>query len=478
MAEEDGGSSGDRGGGGPEPPARFVCAISLEVMSDPVMCRNGHNFERDALEAWLRYHGDPICPTCRTAMTFGDHFPNLALRENIAEWRAEQALRWPTQGSHHPQPERVRLIDARTGNLLTFTPAARGFLQYTVNRSSPRPPFSCLVFDGPRVLFKDITKVATLPANRWSPVLQQLLELAVQAGLTVEVVFPNSGSRNQLAFTVAGCCMPAHESSGSGSDPEVSTQPLPVGIDERSPEVHHDAAVGKDAGLAEGAYEDTSKQCPDSNGYEVNSQQRPTFTRAIFEGERIRFPEISRSVTLPLDEAGYLLEETWLLLRVARVQLTVQFVDPETGNMLVFQPAPQGGIVYTVNDQDARPPFKELWFEGARLRFRDIERSATLPAKEWQCTVEHLMQLAKVAGILPGVRFTDPESKNKLLFRVVRGGLQYHVNDAEPRPPFQKLRLDGCRLKFVDIDRSATLPSGEEAQVHSQLLSLLKFAGF
>merc|ERR1719183_3251588 len=84
--------------GSPELPSRFVCPISLEVMADPVMCRNGHNFERDALAAWVRGHGS--CPTCRVEIpTVADLYPNLALRENIAEWWAECAPREEESGS-------------------------------------------------------------------------------------------------------------------------------------------------------------------------------------------------------------------------------------------------------------------------------------------------------------------------------------------------------------------------------------------
>ena len=36
-----------------EPPDDFVCPITTEVMSDPVMAADGHAYERTAIERWL-----------------------------------------------------------------------------------------------------------------------------------------------------------------------------------------------------------------------------------------------------------------------------------------------------------------------------------------------------------------------------------------------------------------------------------------
>ena len=35
-------------------PDAFVCPISFELMRDPVMCADGHTYERDAIERWLQ----------------------------------------------------------------------------------------------------------------------------------------------------------------------------------------------------------------------------------------------------------------------------------------------------------------------------------------------------------------------------------------------------------------------------------------
>jgi len=416
-------------GAGAEIPSRFVCPISLEVMAEPVMCRNGHNFERDALAAWVRGHGS--CPTCRVEIpTVADLYPNLALRENIAEWWSVSAQE--NQGSaassstsspgHGPpqSSQRVLFVDSRTGNLLTFTTRPGGFLQYTVNGSNPRPPFRSLLFEGQTVHFLDIHKSAALPVSGWSGVVCQMLEIAAEVGIRPVVQFTDPETKNELAFTAVN------------------------------------------GGWMQ---------------YTVNGAERPPFKQMLFEGARVRFPDIDRSATLPANDWEYVLEEILQLVRMAGVQPAVQFVDPETTNELTFTAMPEGSLHYTVNGKDPRPPFRQLWFEGSKVKFSDIERSATLPTSDWSFVVEQMLLLAKACGIEPTVRFTDPETKNKLAFKAVPDGcLQYTVNGTDPRPPFRQLKFDEGKVKFLDINRSATLPTRETYKVCKQLMSLGKLA--
>lgn len=71
-----------------EPPDRHVCPITQEVMRDPVMDREGHNFEKEAIEAWLDRH--PDCPMGREPLQREGLFPNRALREEILEAQARR----------------------------------------------------------------------------------------------------------------------------------------------------------------------------------------------------------------------------------------------------------------------------------------------------------------------------------------------------------------------------------------------------
>ncbi|MEI6529720.1 MAG: U-box domain-containing protein [Candidatus Falkowbacteria bacterium] len=42
----------------PEIPNRFLCPITLDIMFDPVLAADGRNYERSAIERWLREHNN------------------------------------------------------------------------------------------------------------------------------------------------------------------------------------------------------------------------------------------------------------------------------------------------------------------------------------------------------------------------------------------------------------------------------------
>ena len=68
-----------------QPPLDFICPITTEVMSDPVMAADGHAYERTAIERWL-------ATKSTSPMTGGEleHMglsPHHMLRRMIREWR-------------------------------------------------------------------------------------------------------------------------------------------------------------------------------------------------------------------------------------------------------------------------------------------------------------------------------------------------------------------------------------------------------
>ena len=67
-----------------EPPHDFVCPITTEVMSDPVMAADGHAYERSAIERWLATKS--TSPLTGGALEHPYLTPNHMLRRQIREW--------------------------------------------------------------------------------------------------------------------------------------------------------------------------------------------------------------------------------------------------------------------------------------------------------------------------------------------------------------------------------------------------------
>ena len=66
------------------PPSEFLCPISLDTMRDPVLCEDGHTYERASISQWLA--ANPTSPTTRQPMSLANIRPNYALRTAIDRW--------------------------------------------------------------------------------------------------------------------------------------------------------------------------------------------------------------------------------------------------------------------------------------------------------------------------------------------------------------------------------------------------------
>ena len=62
----------------------FLCPITQDIMTDPVIGPDGHTYERSAIEAWLN-SGHNRSPMTREPMTSRNLIPNIALRNLIQE---------------------------------------------------------------------------------------------------------------------------------------------------------------------------------------------------------------------------------------------------------------------------------------------------------------------------------------------------------------------------------------------------------
>jgi len=61
------------------------CPITLRLMKDPVMCDDGHTYERSAIENWLQTHN--TSPNTNAALEDTKLRPNHAMRCACAEWK-------------------------------------------------------------------------------------------------------------------------------------------------------------------------------------------------------------------------------------------------------------------------------------------------------------------------------------------------------------------------------------------------------
>lgn len=67
-----------------ECPEVFLCPITLEIMSDPVIAADGHTYERGPMEDWLKSHD--TSPTTNAALSHIFLIPNHSIRGLIMEY--------------------------------------------------------------------------------------------------------------------------------------------------------------------------------------------------------------------------------------------------------------------------------------------------------------------------------------------------------------------------------------------------------
>jgi hypothetical protein len=72
-------------------PKEFVCPISLEVMKEPVMSKDGQNYDRQAILQWLN-QGNFDCPLTRRPLKPSYLLPNHSLKMSIMRWKVDQGV--------------------------------------------------------------------------------------------------------------------------------------------------------------------------------------------------------------------------------------------------------------------------------------------------------------------------------------------------------------------------------------------------
>ena len=63
-------------------PESFKCPITQEIMRDPVMCSDGHSYERSAIERWFQHNStSPVTNQIVEKYLVANH----SLRKSIEE---------------------------------------------------------------------------------------------------------------------------------------------------------------------------------------------------------------------------------------------------------------------------------------------------------------------------------------------------------------------------------------------------------
>ncbi|KAI3858432.1 hypothetical protein MKW98_021797 [Papaver atlanticum] len=88
----------------------FLCPISLEIMSDPVIISTGHTFDRVSIQKWFK-SGNLICPKTGEKLTSIEMVPNSALRKLIHQFCFENGIpivREPSQNQNRKDVKRTK----------------------------------------------------------------------------------------------------------------------------------------------------------------------------------------------------------------------------------------------------------------------------------------------------------------------------------------------------------------------------------
>ncbi|RDX61251.1 U-box domain-containing protein 15, partial [Mucuna pruriens] len=75
-------------------PHEFLCPITLEIMTDPVIITSGQTYERESIEKWFQSNHN-TCPKTRQPLAHLSVAPNCALKSLIEEWCENNNFKLP-----------------------------------------------------------------------------------------------------------------------------------------------------------------------------------------------------------------------------------------------------------------------------------------------------------------------------------------------------------------------------------------------
>ena len=108
-----------------EYPDNFLCPITYDIMHDPVSARDGHTYERSAIQRWFD-EGKRSSPVTNEIMLSTDLIPNHFVKAQISTWRDQN------EGDAGVDNRIKVRFPLSTSNVFVLLP--------------PRLRFSCLLF--------------------------------------------------------------------------------------------------------------------------------------------------------------------------------------------------------------------------------------------------------------------------------------------------------------------------------------------
>jgi hypothetical protein len=88
-----------------ETPENFICPISFDLMTDPLISIYGHHYQREAILGWLS-QGNKTCPMTRNPLSLGMLVSDSRLQFNIKKWMLQNGLA-VQHNTEREAPERV-----------------------------------------------------------------------------------------------------------------------------------------------------------------------------------------------------------------------------------------------------------------------------------------------------------------------------------------------------------------------------------
>ena len=89
-------------------PEKFLCPISFDLMTDPLVSIYGHHYQKEAIIDWLN-QGNSTCPLTREPLTMEMLYSDSRLQSNIERWMLENGVAVQHQNEYE-DPETRRVV--------------------------------------------------------------------------------------------------------------------------------------------------------------------------------------------------------------------------------------------------------------------------------------------------------------------------------------------------------------------------------